>query len=119
TENIHILYWPIEFLFGNDSSTNISTLTLGSRDDPARISDLSENNLYKLAKSDAAYYLSHPKIKINMGTPHSGSLLLAHALLDKAGVMGFERREYNYDYDKAINKFMDKKIHVIFFIVGS
>jgi len=123
TEKLHILYRPIEEIIDRDEREELSrtteNLTLTARTKTVDISTLSKEELNNKATEDASYYLSHPEVKLNLGDINSGSLLLAHALLEKAGVADFSLRESNDSFEDALKRFQNKEIHVLFYIVGS
>ena len=127
TEKLHILYWPIDTAFdkNNNYSFQKNNLILKYKKskskydetmlhDPNRRDELKEKALV-----DARYYLSHPEVKMNTGTTNSGSRFIVHALLNGAGVEGFEDRETSDSLSEAMRHFKRKRIQVLFFFTGT
>jgi len=124
-EKLHVLYWPISYIEDKDKGVpddSIENLILKHKGPNEEFDyKLLDNplELAKESKSSALYYLSNPDIKMNLSTADSGSNFIAHALLNSAGVVGFEKREENEKFGDAMELFLDKKIHVVFYFTGT
>lgn len=125
TEKLHILYWPIDTVLGNEQPVAQKALTLRERSKPVDTSRFSSDDsrgkdlMTSEARQDASVYLSHSSVRMSLGRPNGGTLLLSHALLERCGVAGFESREENLLFDEALERFTEKEIHAVFFMTGA